>query len=297
VDLKIQEKIELAPYTSWLVGGLADYFCLPSSVEEVREALEYSKKNKLPITVLGGGSNVLISDRGVAGLTICLKKLSGIGKSQEVSSRWVIETLAGTSKTELLKIFLKQKLAPAIFLAGIPGDVAGGVIMNAGVGEKIQPREFVEITDWIEVMRFDGNIERIMADQLHWDYRHCEKWEPGIIVNVGLSWENSPSDSILVQAKAANQLRLTKQPLELPSCGSVFVNPDGGKAAMLIDSCGLKGYTIGKAQVSPKHANFIVNLGGAKSAEIWQLIQYVQKTVKEKANFDLKTEVIKLGRW
>ncbi len=287
----------LAPYTSWQVGGPAEYFYLPDNLEQLRGALAFVKSKKLPLTIIGGGSNLLISDAGIEGLTICLKNISGILVSEARGHRWVVEALAGTSKSELLKIFLKQKLSPSVFLAGLPGEIGGGVVMNAGVGEKITPREFVEITDWIEVMRFDGAVERISSEKLKWNYRHCEGWQPGIIVKISLSWKNEPDDSILVQAKAANQVRLSRQPLDFPSCGSVFVNPTGHKAALLIDTCGLKGYTFGKAQVSLKHANFIVNLGGATSAEILAVIQHVQNVVKEKTDVELNTEVIKLGRW
>jgi len=295
--VQIKKNVDLSSFTSWMVGGPADFFCLPSNLEELREALEFAKTKTLPTTILGGGSNVLISDSGISGLTIGLKNLSGVLRSEPVADRWLLEVMAGTSKSEILKIFLKQKLAPSVFLAGIPGDVGGGVAMNAGIGEMLTPREFVEITDWVEVMRFDGSVNRLEAKKLRWTYRHCEGWQPGIIIKVGLSWKNQPEDSILVQAKSANQNRLSKQPLDMPSCGSVFVNPPGHKAAMLIDSCGLKGYTLGKTQVSLKHANFIVNLGGATCAEIWQVIQHVQTVVKAKTGVELITEVVKLGRW
>ena len=296
----ISENIRLAPFTSWQVGGVADFFCTPTKTEEIIEAQTWAQGKNFPITVLGGGSNVLVSDHGVRGLTICLKNFSGI-KIEDTPTEIKLECFAGTSKSELLKIFLKFKLAPALFLAGIPGDVAGGIVMNAGVAESFTPREFVEITDWIEVLRPTGALEKISAKQLQWSYRHCVGWAPGIIARVGLRWPNQPDDSILDQVRNANKVRLSKQPLDKPSCGSVFVNPPGHKAAQLVDSCGLKGYTVGQAQVSLKHANFIVNLGdtthGASATDIWQVIQHVQKTVLQQTQVQLKTEVIRLGEW
>ena len=297
VQLQIQEKVGLASYSTWQVGGVAEYFCLPKNEDELRQAMDFSREKKIPISVLGGGSNVLISDAGVDGLIICLQDLSGVLVSEARGNRWVIEAMAGTSKSDLLKIFLKQKLAPAIFLAGIPGDLGGGVVMNAGVGEMLTPKEFVEITDWIEIMRPDGGVEELRNQQLQWGYRHCEGWQPGIIMKVGLSWKNEANDAILVQARTANHVRMSRQPLDMPSCGSVFVNPPGHKAAMLIDSCGLKGYTLGNVQVSTKHANFILNLGGARSMDIWLVIQHVQNVVRQKTGIELKTEVVRLGKW
>ncbi len=297
MSLTIQNNVELARYTSWLVGGLAEHFCQPQSEEELKEALHWSIENSKLITVLGGGSNVLISDSGVKGLVINLKKLSGC-EIKEEEHRLNITCWAGTTKSELLKIFLKHKLAPALFLAGLPGDVGGGVVMNAGVSESFVPREFCELVDWVEVLRIEGKqIKNIKFNksELKWSYRHSHGWQPGVVLRAGLSWPLEPNPQILEQVKNANKVRLTKQPLDMPSCGSVFINPEGHKAAQLIDSCGLKGFQIGGAQVSLKHANFIVNLGSAKASDIWQVIEHVQKVVENKTGVQLKTEVIRMG--
>lgn len=293
--MQIQKNVSLKPFNSWKVGGAAESYCAPTTLEELRECLTWAYQNKTEVTVLGGGTNCLISDNGIPGLVIHLYKLSGV-TSREENQKLYIEAFAGTAKSELLKIFLKAKLAPALFLAGLPGDVGGGVVMNAGVGEQITPREFVEITDWVEVLKFDGTLQRFEKKQLSWSYRHCEGWRPGIVVRVGLSWPIQPQPEILQEVKAANQLRLKKQPLEWPSCGSVFVNPPGGKSGQLIEQCGLKGFSIGDAQVSEKHGNFIINKGQATAQQLEQVIQHVQKTVLDKTGFVLKTEVVRLGR-
>lgn len=292
--IEIKQNVSLAPLTSWLVGGPAEFLALPETPEQVLQAQEWGQRKGVLISILGGGSNVLVADQGVRGLVICLKKLTGT-QLQTVDGQVKIEALAGTSKSELLKIFLKQKLAPALFLAGIPGDTGGGVVMNAGVGEFFKPREFVEITEWIEVLRPDGQFERLMNSDLRWAYRHCEGWQPGIITKVGLSWPAEVDEAILEKVKTANKVRLSKQPLDMPSCGSVFVNPPGFKAAQLIESCGLKGFSLGGAQVSPKHANFIVNTGAAKATEIWQVIEHVRQTVLQQRQVSLQTEVVKIG--
>jgi len=296
MSLNILKNVNLAQYTSWQIGGPAEFFCLPTSVVQLKEALLYAKKNGLGVTILGGGSNVLISDQGIKGMTICLRRFSKI--SFEIKSdRIFIDCLAGTAKSELLKVFLKNQLAPALFLAGLPGDVGGGVVMNAGVAENFTPREFMELVDSVEVMTQDGEIKELKKMELTTKYRHTGGWQPHLIIRVKISWPNQPSPQILAKVREANKTRLLKQPLDLPSCGSVFKNPEGYKVAQLIDQCGLKGFKIGDAQVSNKHANFIVNLNQATAVDTWNLILHVQKTVKEKKNVEISTEVIKMGEF
>lgn len=292
----ITKNVSLASLTSWQIGGPADFFASPKELQDILVLQRWAQEQHIPLTVLGGGSNVLISDEGVAGLVLSLKNFSGIQIKEDMMLR--LEVLGGTSKSDLLKVFLKYKLPPALFLAGIPGEVGGGIVMNAGVSESLHPKEFVEITDWIEVLKPDGIIQKFTNRELKWSYRHCQGWQPGIIIKAGISWPLSDQkNSILGQVKDANRTRLSKQPLELPSCGSVFKNPEGFKAAQLIDSAGLKGYTVGEAQVSQKHANFIVNLGQAKASDVWTVITHVQKVVFDVHKVQLTTEVLRVGRW
>jgi UDP-N-acetylmuramate dehydrogenase len=296
--LNIQAQISLAPYTSWLVGGSADCFAMPTTLFELQECVTWAITHQQSISLLGGGTNVLVSDRGVRGLVICLRKLAGI-ESELRDGRLVVTAWAGTSKSELLKLFLKHKLAPALFLAGLPGDVGGGVVMNAGVGEALVPREFVELVDWIEVMSLDGTsaLRRLSKSQLQWSYRHSSGWQPGVIARVGLSWAMEPIEDLAVRVRDANKVRLSKQPLHLPSCGSVFVNPPGQKAGALIDQSGLRGFAVGGAQVSEKHANFIVNIGEATAQQIHQVIEHVKQVVGARQGVALHTEVVYLGEW
>jgi len=293
MSFDIQKNVVLAPYTSWNVGGPAEEFCQPCSIAELKEAVAYAEVNKVVMTILGGGSNVLISDAGLRGLVICMRKLKGIEITDE-GKNFRLTALAGTPKALLLKAFLAKRLAPALFLAGLPGDIGGGIVMNAGVGESIKPREFCEIVEWVEVLQ-DRRVVRFTADQIKWTYRHSSGWQPGIIVRAGLGWPNQPISDLPERVREANIIRLSKQPLDLPSCGSVFVNPPGNKAGELIESCGLKGFKIGGAQISVKHANFIVNTGHATASDIAAVIRHVQQTVKTQKKIDLKTEVIVLS--
>lgn len=296
MSLNVLKNVKLDQYTSWLVGGEAEYFAMPETKEDLKACLSFANEKNLPLTILSGGTNVLVSDQGIAGFTLCLRRFSKVTTVIE-NDRLVINALSGTAKSELLKIFLKNKLAPALFLAGLPGDVGGGVAMNAGVSENMIPREFMEIVDEIEVMTLSGEIKNINKSDLKIHYRLTEGWQPHIITAAKLSWPLQEDPEVLNKVRAANKVRLTKQPLDLPSCGSVFKNPLPQHSGRLIEEAGLKGFQIGGAQVSHKHANFIVNVGGATAQNIWDVITHVQKTVKNKFNVELKTEVIRLGKW
>lgn len=297
--IEIKKNVSLAPYTSWLIGGPADHFCLPSQVDELKEAWSWALQNQQPVTWFGGGTNILISDRGIRGLTLGLKRFSKIETEVKDDHLW-IRCLSGTAKSELLKLFLRHQLSPALFMAGLPGDVGGGLVMNAGVAEAFSPREFGELVHSFEVLsEVSGELKSktYQHADVNWSYRHCQGWGPGIITHVTLKWPLKSDTSILEKVKEANRTRLAKQPLDKPSCGSVFINPVGHKAAQLIDSCQLKGHRIGDAQVSTKHCNFIVNLGTATAQDTWDLILFVQKTVKEKTGVQLNTEVVRVGDW
>lgn len=294
----IRKNVKLASFTSWQIGGEADFFCEPNSIDSLIECYQWAFQNNHPVTILGGGSNVLVSDQGVEGLVICTRKLSCVTYHEDQDlGRLVIRASAGVRKSELLKLFLKFQLAPALFLAGLPGDVGGGVIMNAGVSEDFTPKEFGQIVDWVEVLRPDMTIVRVAHNEVNWSYRKAQGWQPGVLTQAQMSWPLEPNSEILNQVKSANRNRLSKQPLDLPSCGSVFKNPLPHKAAQLIDKAGLKGYSIGGAQVSPKHANFIVNLGTASASDTWSLMMEVKDTVENKFGVSLETEVVRMGRW
>jgi UDP-N-acetylmuramate dehydrogenase len=298
VNHLIRSNIQLASFTSWQIGGRADFFCEPETLDEIKYCYQWGLQQGYPITVIGGGSNVLVSDDGVEGLTICLRKWAKIEvQIDEVTNRLVIQATSGLRKSELLKIFLRHQLSPALFLAGLPGDVGGGIVMNAGVSESYVPQEFGEIVDWVEVLRPGGDLIRLQKKEITWSYRKAKGWEPGILIRAQLSWPYQVSPKILQMVKEANRNRLLKQPLDLPSCGSVFKNPPGQKAAELIDRAGLKGYSVGAAQVSQKHANFIVNLGGASAKDTWELILKIQDEVLSRFGVILETEVVRIGRW
>lgn len=296
--MTFKQSVSLAEYTTWKIGGPADWCVQPTTIDEVQEACRWALSKKLPITVLSGGSNVLISDKGIEGLVVLLNNFVGISNVQHVGETLTCEVLSGTRKSDLLKIFVKARLSPAIFLAGLPGDVGGGVVMNAGVGHDVRPREFVEITEWFEYIPFDApeTIVRKKKEDVQWTYRHCTGWGPGIITNVGIHWTESPQSDLIPRLQASNQRRMASQPLQWPSCGSTFKNPPGDKAGRLIDLCGLKGFRVGGAQVSDLHANFILNRGQATASDVLAVVRHIQDTVKSQKNIVLEPEFRFLGR-
>ena len=312
----IKPDYPLSNLNSWKVGGKASFFCEPKNQEDILLALKWAKENKQPLTFLGQGTNVLISDKGIKGLTIRLSKLTGI-TSYKKNNRLYIKALAGTFKADIMQVFAKHQLAPALFLCGLPGDVAGGVVMNAGVGQDISPKEFKDIVDNVTVIKFPWDpkqtqshapslkpntnpfhISIVPKKNIKWSYRLSQGWGPGLIYEVSLSWPLKPLPTLKSRLREMALKRVKSQPLQSLSAGSVFKNPKTGeKAGALIEACGLKGHKIGQAQVSEKHANFILNLGGAKAENIHHLIQLIQKKVKETHDIKLEPEIKYIGEW
>ncbi len=286
----------LSDCNSWKVGGTADFFCEPENKEDIFLALKWAEENRHPVTLLGQGTNVLVSDKGVRGLTIRLSKLKGM-ESHEEKGRFYIRALAGTSKADIMQVFAKRLLAPALFLCGLPGDVAGGVVMNAGVGQDIFPKEFKDIVDKLTVIR-DGQTIVVPKEDIKWGYRFSEGWGPGLIYEVDLSWPLKPLPNLPQRLREMALKRAKSQPLQSLSAGSVFKNPETGKkAGALIEECGLKGQKKGPAQISEKHGNFILNKGDAKAMDIHHLIQLIQDKIWQKHNIWLAPEVRYMGEW
>ncbi len=290
---------KLAELTSWKVGGAADWAVMPESVEDFRAACVWAQEKKYPITVLSGGSNVLVSDQGIEGLVILMNRWNKIEDVQIENNQFRANCQAGATKADLLKVFVKARMSPAIFLAGLPGDVGGGVVMNAGVGHDVSPKEFHEIVEWVEwidLSKKDFPLVKKSKSEIQWMYRKSSGWQPGVITRVGIVWQETPDDTVLKRLQEGNKRRMSTQPLQWPSCGSVFKNPPGNKSGRLIEECGLKGFQIGGAQVSEKHANFIINTGGATAQDIESVRTHVQKTVRDKTGIVLETEYVFLGR-
>ena len=299
--IKIKTAVSLAEFTSFKVGGSADLFAAPATIDELAQAVQWAHDNGHLVTVLGGGTNVLVSDNGVRGLlihTIGLNEIQVVQNSD--SQELLVEAQCGVTKSALSKIFLERKLAPAEFLVGLPGDVAGGVVMNAGVGFDSLPKEFCEIVDKVEVLSIANDKVKarlVHATDMDWSYRFSSGWGPGVISRVWFKWSGAEDAEVMNRVRASNKFRLTRQPLKENTCGSTFTNPPGTSAGYLIDQAGLKGVSIGGAMVSNMHANFLEAKEGATATDIDQLIQLIQKKVKYSSGIDLHPEVVRLGDW
>lgn len=306
--LEIQEKVNLSAYTSWKVGGDAEFFVLPENEDEILEALNWAKLKDVPVTYIGGGTNILVSDKGVKGLVVCLKKMNLIEDLSD-ESMFRIKCGAGVLKMKAMRRFLKEDLTPALFLSGLPGDVAGGVVMNAGVSEKeVSPKEFVEIVESFKVIEeIDGAfvVKNYQHKDIDWFYRRTTGWGPGLIFEVVLVCSRDlVLEGLKKKVKDAQELRASKQPLGEPSCGSVFRNPyedenniEKRSAGFLIEKVGLKGYQYGGAEISRKHANFIVNKKGSTALDIHCAVSIAREKVHHEFGVVLHAEFKYVGDW
>ncbi|NEP19833.1 MAG: UDP-N-acetylmuramate dehydrogenase [Leptolyngbya sp. SIO4C1] len=285
-----QSQVSLAPLTTFRVGGLAEWFVAPRSLADLQASLQWATAEGLAVTVLGAGSNLLISDVGLSGLVICTRYLRQT-RFDEATGQ--ITATAGEPVATLAWKAAKRGWRGFEWMVGIPGTVGGAVVMNAGA----HGCETAQILVSTEVLDPDGSRAVLLPEALDYRYRTSNLQGCDRLVTQAtfqLQPGSSPADVKAATAADLEQRRST-QPYHLPSCGSVFRNPTEHSAGWLIENSGLKGFQIGQAQVAQMHANFIVNCGGAKAADIFQLIQHVQATVEAKWHLHLRPEVKILG--
>lgn len=281
----------MAKHTTFRVGGPADYFLAPTTMEGVKDALAICKKENLPYYIVGNGSNLLVSDAGYRGVIIQIyRNLNEV----TVENDYIIRTQAGAAMSTVAKAALNHELTGMECLSGIPGTIGGAVTMNAGAyGGEIKDI-LVEVT----IIDESGEICTIPANELELGYRTSVIAKKGyVVLEAVLSLEKGDGEQILARMNELKDQRVSKQPLEFPSAGSTFKRPEGYFAGKLIQDAGLAGYTVGGAQVSPKHCGFVVNVGGATASDVYQLICDVQKTVREKDQVELEPEVKILGEF
>lgn len=284
--LKLNEA--MSKHTSFRIGGPADYLAQPATVAELQAVLAKAKELGLPVTFIGNGSNLLVRDKGIRGLVIKLgNAIMGIKAEGKVLTfgSGVSLGLAGRKAADL-------GLSGMEFACGIPGSIGGAVYMNAGAYDG----EMANIVREVEVLTPEGEVKSLQAKELDFSYRHSAIQGSGMLV-LTVTVELQPGDKADIEAKMADfqQRRNSKQPLDLPSAGSTFKRPPGHFAGTLIDKAGLKGYTVGGAQVSPKHAGFVVNIGGATAEDVLQLIKDVQDKIMAENGVKLEPEVMVIG--
>jgi UDP-N-acetylmuramate dehydrogenase len=276
----------MAAHTSWKIGGEADLLYIPSDIADL--ALFLSQQTKgTDITFIGLGSNILVRDKGIRGVVVLMKG----GPAEIVLEQAKLIVDAGTSCAKLSRFASKNGLSGLEFLSGIPGTIGGAMAMNAGAfGNEIWTfiRSAVVVTA-------QGDLETRKKESFDIGYRTVSLengcWFVQGVFDADLCRQTTQQQSI----KHLLEKRKNSQPIGLPSCGSVFKNPKGDFAARLIEASGLKGHQIGKAQISAKHANFIINLGGALASDVEALIAHIQKVVLDKFGLELKTEVRFIG--
>ena len=283
IELRFDEL--LARHTSFRIGGGAEVMAFPKNANELSALLKKSALLDWKFTILGAGTNVLAPDEGVQGLVICLKDcLDGMRQTDETH----IQVMAGVTMSRAAVFAANLGLAGMEFAHGIPGTVGGGVYMNAGA----YGGEISDICESVQVMDYSGEVKTLSRDQMDFSYRHsCLEGREAVVVSAVFELIPGSSDEIRSKMKDFQQRRMASQPLDLPSAGSAFKRPSGGYAAALIDQAGLKGYRIGGAAISEKHAGFAVNLGGATAADVKALLTQVSETVYNSTGILLEPEI------
>jgi UDP-N-acetylmuramate dehydrogenase len=277
----------LKRYTAWKIGGPADALLEPRSVEELVEATRKAAQHGVPITVLGGGTNVLVRDGGIRGLTIRLaKSLTNV----EVDGTGVVAD-AGVLYPVLANTTAAQGLAGLEFATGIPGTVGGAVYMNAGA----YGSETKDVLDWADVFR-EGEVVRMRKGDLDLSYRHSALHEnpDWLVLRASYTLEPGDPEELKARIKEFRAQRMNGSP-NRPSCGSTFKRPPGDFPGRVIEAAGLKGTRVGQIEVSPVHANYLVNLGGGTAEEALELIELVRERVRQELGIELEPEVRVIG--
>lgn len=279
----------LSRHTYFRIGGPADYFTEPHSASEIKGIVEFCKAESVPFTIIGNGSNLLVSDEGYKGVVICIAK--GMRNIKAEGER--IYAGAGALLSGIAREALNNSLTGFEFAGGIPGTLGGAVVMNAGA----YGGEMVQVIEAADVLDMEGNLLTLKNEELELGYRTSIIPEKGYIVVAATLKLTRADDKESIQNTMQELLarRKEKQPLEYPSAGSTFKRPEGYFAGKLIEDAGLKGFCIGGACVSEKHSGFVVNKGGATAKDVLELIKYVKNTVFEKFGVELEPEVRMLG--
>jgi UDP-N-acetylmuramate dehydrogenase len=289
LETRVAFDVPMARHTSLRVGGPADVLATPETREDLAELLAACKTHGLAHICLGAGFNTLVGDEGIRGVVISLRKLRAV----TVEGSDAIRAEAGASHNSVMKFCVDQGRGGLEFGAGIPGTVGGWVTMNAGIGS----REIVDVVLEIEVMSASQReAVTLQASELDFTYRALGGLPAGAVI-VSALFSTSPSSPADVKAEIDRMLaaRSDTQPLNVPSCGSVFKNPSGDFAGRLIEAAGLKGLRVGGAEISTVHANFITNTGGATATDVQALIRSAQEEVERKSGVRLVPEVRVIG--
>lgn len=285
LNIEFKENVPMSEHTSFKIGGNADFFVTVKNATELKAVISLCKETETPYMLIGNGSNLLINDNGIRGIVI---RLEGEFKEIKVKGDTIVAG-AGASLTKLCLDAQKASLTGLEFGYGIPGSVGGAAYMNAGA----YGGEMKDVIASCTHLDPDLNIGTFDISELELSYRHSAYMKDEyIILFVTFKLKEGDADAIKARMEELMQRRISKQPLDYPSAGSVFKRPEGAFAAALIEQCGLKGRAVGGAEVSEKHSGFIINKGGATCQDVLDLVKIIQTEVKEKTGFDLYREII-----
>ncbi|MCX7923653.1 MAG: UDP-N-acetylmuramate dehydrogenase [Clostridia bacterium] len=285
-NVKIDEPMR--NHTSFKVGGCADILVMPDSMENLARAYKICRDEGIPVFIMGNGSNLIVRDKGIRGVVI--KIFNNLNKYTVKDD--IIEAEAGILLSKVSKVALEYGLTGLEFAEGIPGTLGGAVVMNAGA----YISEMVNVVEETEYLDNKGEIKVVRGEEHQFGYRtsFIQK-QGGIVLKSILKLKKGNKDEVKSLMDDFSKRRKDKQPIELPSAGSVFKRPEGYFAGKLIEDCGLRGYRIGGAEVSQKHCGFIVNIGGATADDIVALINHIKTSVHSKFGLELQTEVKVVG--
>jgi UDP-N-acetylmuramate dehydrogenase len=290
----------MARHTTFKIGGPADALALPQNETHLRELVQWAEQNSIPYLVFGGGSNLLVRDGGIRGLVICMRAMAGDVQWRQAPPQVIVTAGAGVPTKRLCGIALKQGWEGMNFALGIPGSLGGAVLMNAGTAQG----SMTDVLSAVTVMTVSGQTERIARDQLRAQYRGL-RWPAhmqhalsrAIVMTTEFRLFMGDRDIVRQKARPLMRERVRKQPIWRPSAGCFFKNPSPQMpAGRLIDAAGLKGLRVGRAQVSSRHANFIINCGNATARDVIDLAEQIRKKVNAKFGIVLQTEVRIVGQ-
>jgi UDP-N-acetylmuramate dehydrogenase len=293
VQLNIQKRIALAPYTSLKVGGPADHFVEVRSIDEAAALLRWAAVEALPVRWLGGGSNVLVADSGLGGIAA---RFLGSSVELPAGQQGDVRCEAGVRLSWLTRTLARAGWQGLEWAANIPGTVGGAVVNNAGAFDSC----VADVLSWVELLDEAGGVERLSASDLGFAYRtsRLKRGDFGraLVCRVAVRLARTSPSGVMARIKTFERLRTETQPRQR-SAGSVFANPPGDFAGRLIEVAGLKGHRLAGAQISERHANFIVNLATASADDVYRLVRFTQDTVYQRLGCWLNPEIELVGRW
>lgn len=279
---------DMSQFTTLKIGGKADVLIQPSSVDELKKIIDAAKQNNVKLTFIGNGSNILVRDKGVRGAVI---KFGKNFAAYNINGN-VIEVLSGISMAKIASVAAENSLTGFEFASGIPGTIGGGIVMNAGAYKG----ELADVVFEVDALCADGTVKTFTKDQLDFSYRHsCFSGTDMLVLKAKIKLNKGNKEEIIARINEFSAKRRTTQPLEYPSAGSAFKRPQNGYAAAMIDECGLKGFAIGGAEVSQKHAGFVINKNNATASDVIDLLNAVKEKVFAKFGTMLETEIVTIG--